>query len=97
MYRKIYRILSASGIRSKLVFRLLEKTRSMIQERSDSELRILHQSTNFLVVDKPFDLIINSDDPERQSLHSMLSQKFPELVNPDLKVSVKKLTLKTIF
>ena len=49
-------------------------------------LRILHQSANYVVIDKPFDVILNSDDADRDSVHARMKSQFPELVNTKLKV-----------
>ena len=51
------------------------------------KLRILHQSEHFIVVDKPFDVIINSDEPNRMSVHSLLKEQIPNITNENLKVS----------
>ena len=51
------------------------------------KLQILHRSVNYLVINKPFDLVMNSDDPQRISLHSLMKEQFPEAVNNKLKVS----------
>ena len=51
----------------------------------NSSIKIIHQSANFIVVNKPFDLIINSDDPERQSAFKILQETHPDLTNPKLK------------
>ena len=44
-------------------------------------LTIVHRSDNFLVVDKPPDLIINSDDPDRDSVYLRLQRQFPDLAD----------------
>ena len=53
----------------------------------NEKLRILHHSEHFIVVDKPFDVIINSDEHDRISVHSLLKEQFPDLSNENLKVS----------
>ena len=45
------------------------------------ELTLVHRSDNFLVVDKPPDLIINSDDPDRDSVYLRLQKQFPDLAD----------------
>ena len=50
-----------------------------------STLKILHKSENFIVINKPFDLIINSDDPQRQSVCNILQDTHPELSNSSVK------------
>ena len=52
---------------------------------TNPSIEILHKSPNFIVVNKPFDLIINSDDPDRQSAFKILQDTHPELSNPKLK------------
>lgn len=53
----------------KLVIRLIKRyTRRSIND-SDEEsksVKVLHRSDNFLIVDKPYDMYINSDDPDRK-------------------------------
>ena len=45
------------------------------------DLSVVHLSDNFLVVDKPPDLIINSDDPDRDSVYLRLQRQFPDLAD----------------
>ena len=45
------------------------------------DLTVVHRSDNFLVVDKPPDLIINSDDPDRDSVYLRLQKQFPDLAD----------------
>ena len=45
------------------------------------DLSVVHRSDNFLVVDKPPDLIINSDDPDRDSVYLRLQRQFPDLAD----------------
>ena len=52
---------------------------------TNPSIEIIHKSPNFIVVNKPFDLIINSDDPDRQSAFKILQDTNPELINPKLK------------
>ncbi len=44
-------------------------------------LRVLHRSPHFLVVEKPADLVLNSDDPDRDSLHARMARQFPQLAD----------------
>ena len=48
------------------------------------KLRVLHRSAHFLAIDKPFDVVLNSEDPDRVSVHSLMRQQFPEAVNESL-------------
>jgi len=56
-----------------------------LETKETEKLRILHQSKHFIVIDKPFDVIINSDEPDRVSVHSLLKDQFPDLTNDNLK------------
>ena len=58
-----------------------------LETKETEKLRILHLSKHFIVIDKPFDVIINSDEPDRVSVHSLLKDQFPDLTNDNLKVS----------
>ena len=60
---------------------------TMLETKETEKLRILHQSKHFIVIDKPFDVIINSDEADRVSVHSLLKDQFPDLTNDNLKVS----------
>ena len=53
-----------------------------------SALEVLHKSDNFIVVNKPYDLILNSDDPNRESVCKVLKVQFPEHFNPSLEVQI---------
>ena len=59
-----------------------------LETKETEKLRILHQSKHFIVIDKPFDVIINSDEPDRVSVHSLLKDQFPDLTNDNLKVCI---------
>ncbi|XP_040571903.1 RNA pseudouridylate synthase domain-containing protein 1 [Lepeophtheirus salmonis] len=48
---------------------------------SKSSVPILLMDKNYVVVDKPPDLVINDDDPGRDSLYRRLGRQFPNLVN----------------
>ena len=58
------------------------------------DLTVVHRSDNFLVVDKPPDLIINSDDPDRDSVYLRLQKQFPDLADTS-KYAVSICTLLT--
>lgn len=47
----------------------------------NSSILVLHHSSHYLVVDKPPDIVINSNDPQRTSLSTLLRQQFPHLWN----------------
>ncbi|XP_014274671.1 RNA pseudouridylate synthase domain-containing protein 1 isoform X1 [Halyomorpha halys] len=58
------------------------KLRGSLSQKID----VLHQSDNFLVINKGHDIVINSNDPlVAESLHSILSKLYPSLVNPKLR------------
>ena len=42
---------------------------------------MLHRSTNFLVVNKPHDLVMNSPDVDRASLHGILCEQESHLAD----------------
>ncbi|XP_014487291.1 PREDICTED: RNA pseudouridylate synthase domain-containing protein 1-like [Dinoponera quadriceps] len=47
--------------------------------------KIVHRSENFLVVNKPYDMYINSNNPDRKNtLQLELKKMLPDLVNPKL-------------
>ena len=48
-------------------------------------LEILHKSKNYIVVNKPYDMIINTDDVERESVFKILGSQFPETCNNQIK------------
>ncbi len=48
---------------------------------SSPPLRVLHRSPHFLVVEKPPDLVLNSDDPGRDSLHLRMAEQFKQLAD----------------
>ena len=52
------------------------------------ELRVLHRSDHFLAVDKPYDLVMNDDDPDRFSLAHLLKRELPDLYNDSFAVSL---------
>lgn len=52
----------------------------------NQEIEVLYQNENYLVVNKPFDLLINSEDThEQNTLHLRLQKQFPTLVCKDVK------------
>ena len=44
---------------------------------------MLHRSTNFLVVNKPHDLVMNSPDVDRAGLHGILCEQESHLADKD--------------
>jgi hypothetical protein len=50
---------------------------------SDMKIEVLHHSNHFLVVSKEPDLIINSNDANRDSLYRRMAEQFPNLWEPD--------------
>ncbi len=44
-------------------------------------IEVLYRSEHFLVVNKPHDLVLNSDDPSRDSLHSRMAMQMPQLAD----------------
>ena len=48
-------------------------------------LEILHKSKNYIVVNKPYDMIINTDDVERESVSKLLKSQLPETFNNQIK------------
>lgn len=51
-----------------------------------TNLEVLHRSNNFIVLNKRYDVVINSNDPDvKGSLHQELCQTFPSLANPKLR------------
>uniref|UniRef100_A0A1B6E762 Pseudouridine synthase RsuA/RluA-like domain-containing protein n=1 Tax=Clastoptera arizonana TaxID=38151 RepID=A0A1B6E762_9HEMI len=54
----------------------------------NSQIRVLHQSSNFIVLNKGHDILINSNDPTAKvSLEQQLNKAFPTLANPNLRHS----------
>jgi len=55
------------------------------REKYLEKLRVLHKSSNFLVVNKHPDLVFNTNPPDdRLSLYEQISFKYPELIQPKL-------------
>ena len=49
------------------------------------ELKTIYQSENFIVVDKNFDVKINSDDEnDTVTVATQLAERFPELADPEI-------------
>ncbi|XP_059485567.1 RNA pseudouridylate synthase domain-containing protein 1-like [Neocloeon triangulifer] len=48
------------------------------------DFQILYLSNNYLVAYKPYDLLMNSDNPTVETLQTLLSNKCPALANPRL-------------
>lgn len=46
---------------------------------------ILHLCPDYIVVDKPFDTPINSEDPHMVSVETLLSKYYPHLRDPSVK------------
>lgn len=65
----------------------LLKTRwhNLLQKEAENRVYVLHHSKNFLVVNKPYDMLINSNNPDRKyTLQSELRRMLPGLTNPKL-------------
>ncbi|XP_076280913.1 RNA pseudouridylate synthase domain-containing protein 1 [Lasioglossum baleicum] len=59
--------------------------KEFIQFRHRNNVNILHHSEHFLVVSKPYDMYINSNNPEKKNtLQSELKKILPNLANPSL-------------
>ena len=56
---------------------------------------MLHRSTNFLVVNKPHDLVMNSPDVDRASLHGILCEQESHLADKD-KYTVRCLSVSAL-
>ena len=52
-------------------------TTLLFGDNSHTNIRIVVKNDDFIVVDKPFDLVLNSDDPERDSVFKRLAEKYP--------------------
>ncbi|XP_034933797.1 RNA pseudouridylate synthase domain-containing protein 1-like [Chelonus insularis] len=50
-----------------------------------NKIQILYHSNNYLIINKPYDIVINSDDVNVKSLQTELRKIFPNLANPLLK------------
>lgn len=56
-------ILTAKSWIKSAFFKLLGQKKARVPTASIDDIRILHHSANFIVVDKRYDILINSDDP----------------------------------
>ncbi len=72
-------------LKKRLLRQIMEADRKV--QSKDICVRVLHQCDNFLVVDKPYDFVLNSDEPDRPNLYSNLAKRFPDLVDPTKKVN----------
>jgi hypothetical protein len=60
---------------------------TLVAKMADNfRLKVIHQSANFLAVDKNFDLVMNDNDPDRMSLAKLIRRDLPELYNDKLTV-----------
>lgn len=48
------------------------------------DVEILHQSPHYIVVNKRYDLLINSNDPKELTVQTQLRHRFPHLVDKDV-------------
>ncbi|XP_063976471.1 RNA pseudouridylate synthase domain-containing protein 1-like isoform X1 [Diachasmimorpha longicaudata] len=46
---------------------------------------VLHHDENYLVINKPYDMVVNSNDPSKVTLQTQIRRLFPHLANPGLK------------
>ncbi|XP_066600938.1 RNA pseudouridylate synthase domain-containing protein 1-like [Prorops nasuta] len=80
----LYSFISAT-LQAMLVWFLNYYKKYFITTENCNFVRILYQSTNFLVVEKPYDMVINCNNADRKyTLQFKLREMFPELVNPKL-------------
>jgi 23S rRNA-/tRNA-specific pseudouridylate synthase len=54
------------------------------KKNKDEILEILHQSANFIVINKKPDILINSNDKSKKTVQSILKKQFPELAEDRL-------------
>lgn len=70
------------------ILNLLEKFISYLFSNSntnDKVLDILHKSDNFIIVNKPYDILINSDDVNvKPTVQTLLKERYPDLANTNL-------------
>lgn len=54
----------------------------------NQEVEVVYQNENYLVVNKPFDLLINSEETNKEdTLHLRLEKQFPTLISKEVKFS----------
>ncbi|XP_011308287.1 RNA pseudouridylate synthase domain-containing protein 1 [Fopius arisanus] len=46
---------------------------------------VLHHDRNYLVIDKPYDMVVNSNDSSKITLQTEIKRLFPHLANPGLR------------
>eukprot|EP00088_Acartia_fossae_P039563 TRINITY_DN4118_c0_g1_i11.p1 TRINITY_DN4118_c0_g1~~TRINITY_DN4118_c0_g1_i11.p1 ORF type:complete len:287 (+),score=-3.80 TRINITY_DN4118_c0_g1_i11:83-943(+) len=81
--RRLYKpIINVTDIRT--IQAMVTTSDSKTLDTHLDKLEILHKSEHFIVVNKDFDVVINSNDPERLSIYRQLSYKYPELANEKL-------------
>lgn len=49
-----------------LINMLYDRLKYLVYGDRNNRVHVLHQSANFLVVHKPYDMFINSDNPDRK-------------------------------
>ncbi|XP_029039593.1 RNA pseudouridylate synthase domain-containing protein 1-like [Osmia bicornis bicornis] len=60
-------------------------TNNFIKTKHNNNINILYHSENFIVVSKPYDMCINSNNPEKKdTLQFELKKVLPNLANPSL-------------
>ena len=65
-----------------LVYRMLRLSSGKYSEADDTTLvDVLYQSDNFIVVNKRYDLKVNSDDASEVTVASILLRLYPSLVD----------------
>ncbi|XP_031847921.1 RNA pseudouridylate synthase domain-containing protein 1 isoform X3 [Nomia melanderi] len=71
---------------TQIILRLLKlHLKEFMKFRHRNNVNILHRSENFLVVSKPYDMYINSNNPKKKNtLQSELKKILPNLANPSL-------------
>jgi len=62
-------------------------------EKILDSVSVLYRSENYLVVDKHYDVLINSDDPEQLlTVENQLRKSYPELVDNSVKHGFRLVT-----
>ncbi|XP_043258392.1 RNA pseudouridylate synthase domain-containing protein 1-like [Colletes gigas] len=68
-----------------LIKLLKSQLKDLLQIKRGNYVDVLHHSEHFLVVSKPYDMYINSNNPEKKNtLQSELKKILPNLANPNL-------------